>query len=90
VITGEGKLDSQTGGGKAVQSIADVANRAGVPVIAFAGTLDADSASLNAIGIRAAWSIVPGPCSLDEALANGAQWLARAATEVGNLIALRS
>ncbi len=88
IITGEGKLDSQTGGGKAVQSIAEVANRAGVPVIAFAGTLEADSASLNAIGIRAAWSIVPGPCSLDEALTNGAQWLVRAATEVGNLLAL--
>ncbi|MCC7449368.1 MAG: glycerate kinase [Anaerolineae bacterium] len=89
VITGEGKLDSQTGGGKAVQSVADAAARAGAPVIAFAGTLDADSAALNAIGIRAAWSIVPGPCSLDDALTNGASWLARAATEVGNVLALR-
>jgi glycerate kinase len=88
VITGEGKLDGQTTGGKAVQSIAQAAARAGVPVVALAGTLDADSAALNAIGVRAAWSIVPGPCTLDDALAHGAEWLSRAATEMGNLLAV--
>jgi glycerate kinase len=89
VITGEGKLDGQTTGGKAVQSIAQAAARAGVPVVALAGTLDADSAALHAIGVRAAWSIVPGPCTLDEALAHGAEWLSRAATELGNILALQ-
>jgi glycerate kinase len=89
VITGEGKLDGQTTGGKAVQSIAQAAARAGVPVVALAGTLDADSAALNAIGVQAAWSIIPGPCTIDDALAHGAEWLSRAATELGNLLALR-
>jgi glycerate kinase len=88
VITGEGKLDVQTSGGKAVQSIARTASRAGVPVVALPGTLDADSAALNAMGIRAAWSIVPGPCTLDEAITHGGEWLARSATELGNLLAL--
>jgi glycerate 2-kinase len=89
VITGEGKLDGQTTGGKAVQSIAQAAARAGVPVVALAGTLDADSAALNAIGVQAAWSIIPGPCTIDDALAHGAEWLSRTATELGNLLALR-
>jgi glycerate kinase len=88
LITGEGKLDAQTSGGKAVQSIARIARRAGVPVVALAGTLDADSAALNEMGIRAAWSIVPGPCTLDEAITHGAEWLARSATELGNLLAI--
>jgi glycerate 2-kinase len=88
VITGEGKLDAQTVGGKAVQRIAEVAERAGVPVVAFAGTLDANTDALRKMGIQAAWSIVPGPCSLDEAIAHSAEWLSRAATQLGNLLAL--
>ncbi len=90
VITGEGKLDSQTVGGKAVQRIAEVAAQAGVPVVAFAGTLEADGESLRTMGIQAAWSIVPGPCTLDEAITHSAEWLARGATELGNVLALGS
>ncbi len=88
VITGEGKLDTQTSGGKAVKSIAQSARRAGIPVIALAGRLDADSAALNEMGIHAAWSIIPEPCTLHEALEHGAAWLARAATELGNPLAI--
>lgn len=90
VITGEGKLDAQTEGGKAVQRIAEAATRAGVPVIAFAGKVDADADSLNGIGIRAAWSIVPGPCTLDQAIANASDWLTAAAITLGNTLALGS
>ncbi|MEP7285308.1 MAG: glycerate kinase [Chloroflexota bacterium] len=88
VITGEGKLDMQTAGGKAVQTIAEAAHQRNIPVIALAGTLEADRTALAAMGIQAAWSIVPGPCSLDEALIHGAEWLTRTASEVGNLLAL--
>lgn len=88
IITGEGKLDGQTVGGKAVQSIAEIAQQAGVPVVALAGTLAADADALRRIGLRAAWSIVPRPCSLDEALANAADWLTAAAEQLGNLLAM--
>jgi glycerate kinase len=90
VITGEGKLDAQTGGGKAVQRITEVAARAGVPVVAFAGTLDADNAALKGMGIESAWSIVPGPCTLETAIAQAPTWLTRAALMLGNLLALRT
>jgi glycerate kinase len=89
MITGEGKLDAQTGGGKAVQRITEAANRAGVPVVAFAGTLDAESAALKAMGIETAWSIVPGPCTLETAIAQAPAWLTRASVMLGNLLALR-
>ena len=89
VITGEGKLDAQTSGGKAVMAIAQSARRAGIPVIALAGRLDADSAALNEMGIHAAWSIIPEPCTLRDAIEHGAAWLARAATELGNTLAIR-
>ncbi len=88
VITGEGKLDSQTVGGKAVQRIAAVAREANVPVVAFAGTLEASGDALRSMGIQAAWSIVPGPCTLDDAVAHSAEWLSRASTELGNLLSL--
>jgi len=88
VITGEGKLDSQTSGGKAVDAIATIAQRLKIPVFALAGTLDADDTALHAMGIQAAWSIVPGPCSLDEALSHGAEWLAQSATQLGNVLAI--
>lgn len=88
VITGEGKLDGQTGGGKAARAIAAAAAQAGVPVVALAGTLDADAAALRAMGIQAAWSIAPGPCTLETALDQAGNWLTRAATQLGNLLAL--
>ncbi len=89
VITGEGKLDAQTVGGKAVQTIAQIASASGIPVIALAGTLDADIAALQRMGIQSAWSIVPGPCSLEQALSHSKAWLAAAAAQLGNLLALR-
>ncbi len=89
LITGEGKLDAQTGGGKAVQGIANAARQQGIPVIAFAGVVEADAGSLEAMGIAAAWSIVCKPCTLEEAIANAREWLTLAARQLGNVLALR-
>jgi glycerate 2-kinase len=88
ILTGEGKLDAQTVGGKAVQSIAQVAQRLHIPVIALAGTLDADAETLRQIGIDAAWSILRRPCTFDDALSHAAEWLTDAAAQIGSLLAL--
>lgn len=42
VITGEGSYDSQSASGKAPEHVADLARRAGVPVLLVAGSIDAD------------------------------------------------
>jgi glycerate kinase len=88
VVTGEGKLDAQTEGGKAVQRIAEAAARAGVPVVALAGVVTAERTALRGMGIRAAWGIAPGPCTLDEAIRNAPIWLEQAAARLGDTLAL--
>ena len=88
VITGEGKLDAQTASGKAVQSIAGLALKREIPVIALVGTLDSAPEALRTMGIDAAWSIVPGPCDLQTASTHAAKWLTRAAVELGNTLAI--
>ena len=82
VLTGEGRLDGQTLGGKALAGIARRAKAAGVPVGALVGGLspDMDQNTLaETAGIHAALPIVPGPCTLEDAFAHAADWLTDAA-----------
>ncbi|MGN0702193.1 MAG: glycerate kinase [Lentihominibacter sp.] len=51
VITGEGRFDSQSLGGKAVSGICARARDAGVPVILIAGTAKAEPQELKELGI---------------------------------------
>lgn len=87
VITGEGKLDAQTQHGKAALGIAREARKHGIPVIALTGALLASPEELREWGFAAAWSIIPRPCALDEALQQGEQWLTQAATHLGDMLA---
>lgn len=67
VITGEGRLDIQTAGGKAPAGVARVAAAYGVPVIAIGGSLDAGLQAGSVPGFEAMFPSVPRPCSLKEA-----------------------
>lgn len=88
LITGEGKLDAQSHGGKAPIGIAKLAYTYEIPVIALVGALEASPQQLQEWYIDAAYSIVQRPCSLEEAIANAPNWLRDAANHVGNLLAL--
>jgi glycerate kinase len=88
VITGEGKLDEQTEGGKAPLGVAREAAKYSVPVIALAGAVTTSPEQLNRWGINAAWSITMRPCKLEDALHNANEWLAETATHIGNLLAI--
>ena len=68
VITGEGKLDSQSVEGKTPVGVARIAQAQGVPVIAIAGALGDDYQRVYEHGIEAAFSIAPGPVDLSEAV----------------------
>ena len=72
VITGEGRLDSQTLHGKTPAGVAEIARQAGVPVIALAGSLGEGYQALYGVGIDAAFSLAPGPISLQQAMLSGA------------------
>ena len=67
IFTGEGKLDAQTGMGKALGGILKEARKENVPVIALGGGVEATE-QLNKMGFTAVLSIQPAPVSLDKAM----------------------
>ncbi|MFV0261600.1 MAG: glycerate kinase [Kluyvera sp.] len=69
VITGEGRIDSQTIHGKVPVGVARVAKRYQIPVIGIAGSLTADVGVVHQHGLDAVFSVIYRICSLDEALA---------------------
>ena len=68
VITGEGRLDSQSSMGKAPIGVASIAKKYDKPVVAFAGSVSSDASVCNNFGIDAFFSIAQGACSLTEAM----------------------
>ena len=68
VVTGEGRLDSQTVMGKAPIGIARLAKKHGKKVIAFSGCVTDDAEVCNKHGIDAFFPIVRGVTTLDDAL----------------------
>lgn len=73
VITGEGRIDSQTVHGKVPVGVARVAKRYDIPVIGIAGSLTADVGVVHDHGIDAVFSVIYSICSLDDALANAGE-----------------
>jgi glycerate kinase len=88
VFTAEGQLDSQTAYGKAVGAVAGAARKAGARVVALAGSVTAGDAALEKLGIDAALSIVNGPITLEESMANTTRLLTDSAARATRLIAL--
>jgi glycerate kinase len=80
VLTAEGQIDVQTAFGKAPAGVAERARALGVPCFALAGGVGGGLDALHALGIDAVFSLCPGPISLEQAMAAGADYLA-AATE---------
>ena len=72
VITGEGRLDSQSIHGKTPIGVARVAKRHSLPVIGIAGSLSKDYQVVHRHGIDAAFSVLDRIVTLDEALTEAA------------------
>ncbi|MBR5596709.1 MAG: glycerate kinase [Lachnospiraceae bacterium] len=68
VITGEGKLDSQTVFGKAPIGVAHIAKKYNKTVIAFAGAVTEDAIACNEHGIDAFFSILRNIQTIQEAM----------------------
>ncbi len=83
VVTGEGRMDAQTLQGKGPAGIARVAREAGVPCIAFCGSVR-DRDRLTPDPFKAVHEILPRAASLEDAIARGKtllQDIAREAAE---------
>jgi glycerate 2-kinase len=81
VITGEGRLDSQSLRGKVVWGVASAARRLGVPTVAVAGQVS--SSQVEWSDLLAGWlSVMDGPRPLQEAVAEAPRLLRDAAEQV--------
>ncbi|TKI08823.1 glycerate kinase [Martelella alba] len=88
VITGEGRIDSQTIHGKVPIGVARVAKRYNKPVIGIAGSLTADVDVVHQHGLDAVFSVLYQICTLQQALDNAAENVRKTARNIAATIKL--
>lgn len=88
VITGEGRIDSQSINGKVPIGVARVAKRYNKPVIAIGGSLTQDVDVVFEHGLDAVFSVLYSICTLDEALEQAADNLRKSARNIAATIRL--
>jgi len=88
VITGEGRIDSQTIHGKVPIGVAKVAKRYNKPVIGIAGSLTEDVGIVHQHGLDAVFSVIYSICTLEEALDNAAENVRMTARNIAASIAI--
>jgi glycerate kinase len=88
VVTGEGRIDSQTVNGKTPVGVARVAQRHGKPVIGIGGGLARDAGAVHGHGIDAIFSAVSRPCTVREAMDEAAFNLRSAARNIAATLKL--
>lgn len=88
VITGEGRMDSQSIYGKTPIGVAQRAKRYDCRVIALAGSVAPDADVVFDYGIDALFSVVPGVQSLETALAEADENICRCARNIAAVWAM--
>ncbi|MGR2766282.1 glycerate kinase [Photobacterium ganghwense] len=88
VITGEGRIDSQTIHGKTPMGVARIAKQYQLPVIGIAGCVAPDCHVVHQHGIDAVFSVVPRAMPLSEALQEAAFNVRQTARNVAASLAL--
>ncbi|WP_025122782.1 MULTISPECIES: glycerate kinase [unclassified Serratia (in: enterobacteria)] len=88
VITGEGRIDSQSLSGKVPIGVARVAKRYHKPVIGIAGSLSSDVGVVHQHGIDAVFSVLHHVCTLEEALSQAGDNVRIAARNIAAVIKL--
>lgn len=88
VITGEGRIDSQSINGKVPIGVARVAKRYNKPVIGIAGSLTEDVGIVHEHGIDAVFSVLYSICTLEEALGDAANNVRMTARNIAATIKL--
>ena len=75
VITGEGKIDSQSLFGKAISGVAREGFERGLPVYCFVGKLDDEKEKLKRLGLSEIYEIAPMSTSLEDSMSNADRYL---------------
>lgn len=82
IITGEGRIDDQSGSGKVVGTMAALAKKHGLPCIAFCGLLDADQEEIATLGLNAVYPVADPSGSAEENMRNAYSLLRSKAARV--------
>ena len=82
IITGEGRLDAQSSGGKAVQGVAMRAKKAGIPCIAICGCLGDGYEHIKEFGITDIVALTDGNISQDYAMQHADELYYKKAVDV--------
>ncbi len=86
VITGEGRLDSQSINGKVPVGVADIAKKYNKPVIAIAGSLHPDVDVVYQYGIDAIFSVLSTISTREEAFSGASDNIYRTARNVAAMV----
>ena len=87
LITGEGKIDSQTWQGKLISRLLERANKFNVPTILVCGTMQDIEHIITQEGVMYATSILNEPMSLEKALEKTAQLIEYQGNLLGKMLA---
>ncbi|MDD5688416.1 MAG: glycerate kinase [Elusimicrobia bacterium] len=88
IITGEGKIDSQTLCGKTVRKIVDLARKHNKPVICITGSIAENADMLYSYGVKGIYSIVDSPMNLSEAFLRAPKLIKRLSESIGRTISI--
>lgn len=88
VVTGEGRMDSQTANGKTPAGVASVAKRLGIPCVAICGCVGEGYEAVHAIGIDAVVPIAHGVFDPDNPSIGARERIRAAAVETARILAL--
>lgn len=86
LLTGEGKLDMQTLGGKAPYGVAQVGAQLGIATIAFTARFEGEPSLFRDAGFADVIPIVPSHMTSEEGIARAPELLERAAYRLGVLL----
>jgi glycerate kinase len=87
IITGEGKLDSQTLSGKTIDGVITSAKKQNIPVAALCGSISLSKKEADALGISYTDAVMESAKSLDDAMQNGYDYVKQMAINFAKTIA---
>ena len=79
IITGEGKLDSQTLSGKTIDGVITSAKKQNIPVAALCGSISLSKTEADALGLSYTDAVMEKAKSLDDAMQNGYDYVKKMA-----------
>lgn len=87
IVTGEGRIDSQTIAGKTISGIAKIAQKHDIPVLAIGGSIiEEDLPLLYQSGIVATLPLVSRPMSLEDAIKEGRQLMEHTGERIARML----